>query len=79
MRQPCLRESLYLTTKYDLSIESTYEWTSHPFFDINSACTNTRFLDVTLAMCERDCVSFYLLRRHMEDSFLESSTFLVLQ
>ena len=28
MRQPCLRESLYLTKKYDLSIESTYEWTS---------------------------------------------------
>lgn len=79
MRQPCLRENLYLTTKYDLSIESTYEWTSHPFFESNIACTTTRFLDVSLAMCGRDYVSFYLLRSHMEDSFLNSSIFLVLQ
>lgn len=79
IRQPCLKETLYLTTKYGLSIESTYEWTSDPFFESNSACTNTGFLKVSLAMCSRDCVSFYLLRRHMEDSFLNSSIFLELQ
>ena len=73
MRQPCLKESFYLPTKYDLSIESTGEWTSHPFFESNSAWTNTTFLDVFLAMCGRVCVSFYLLRSHMEDSFYHIS------
>lgn len=73
MRQPCLRESLYLTTKYDFSIESTYEWTCHPFFESNMVLHQYK------RECGRDYVSFYLPRSHMEDSFLNSSIFLVLQ